>query len=481
MSFKNKIKALRSIRRDRGEISMEQKQIVAIILIVIIVAGVAIGLYFILPSGYGAVVVGQLVTPGAPSDTPSDHIIVIGILDPMTDIQGQGAWKGSYLAVDEINSAGGVTVNGEKYYFGLISEDTYESDTSLDLTKGTAAATKIITEDGAQYIIGGFRTESVLAYEETIMDAKMLFFGTGASTDIFCQNVIDDYARYQYFFRTMPINSTSLASSLLRYLLYLKAYLTTATGNDITKVAIIREDLSWTEGMSAFLNGYLPLYGLEIVKEVAYPITAEATDFATYWQQIDDAEAQITVPIISAQGGILMSTQYASVKPKTLLAGIDVMSQLDSYWGETGGSCQYEVELQSTLRTNKTAKTIAFWDAFRAHYAADPLYTAVGSYDSVYILKEGIKKAQSFNSTLIIPYLEAMNTVHPFEGAGGNIAFTPGHDLFEGYIGNTIYSVTLFCQWQANGQKECVSTGGLVYPDSIVTADLALPPWGINA
>jgi branched-chain amino acid transport system substrate-binding protein len=456
---------------------METKQIVAVVLIVIIIAGVAVGVYmFLPPAAYGAVVVGQLVTPGAPAGTPSDHIIVVGILDPMTEIQGEGAWYGSYLACDEINTAGGVVVGGETYYFGIISEDTSESDTELDLTKGTAAATKIITEDNAQYIIGGFRTESVLAYEELIMDEKMLFFGTGASTDVFCQNVIDDYDRYQYFFRTMPINSTSLARSLLTYIAYLDGYLTAVTGENITKVAIIREGLDWTEGMSAFLNGYLPLYGLSVVKEVAYPITAEAADFATYWSQIDAAGAQITIPIISAQGGILMTTQYTQAEAKCIIAGIDVMAQLDTYWGETGGACEYEVVLQSTLRTNKTSKTIPFWDAFLSHYNSEPLYTAVGSYDAMYILAEGIHRAQSFNSTLIVPHLELMNRANPFEVSGGNDAFTISHDLLLG----PNYSFTLFTQWQANGVKHCVSTGGLLYPENIVTAALTLPPWGIN-
>jgi branched-chain amino acid transport system substrate-binding protein len=312
------------------------------------------------------------------------------------------------------------------------------------------------------------------------MDEEMLFFGTGASTDIFCQNVLDDYARYKYFFRTMPINSTSLASSLLRYLLYLDGYLTAVTSLNITKVAIIREDLSWTVGMSAFLNGYLPLYNLSIVEEVAFPITAEAADFATYWQQVDAAGAQITVPIISAQGGILMMTQYAQAQPKCLVAGIDVMAQLDTYWTETGGAAQYEVVLQSTLRTNKTTRTIPFWDAFLDAYGGEPLYTAIGAYDAMYVLAAAIDDAQSLVSADIIPHLEAFDTASPFEAAFGNIAFTPSHDVFEGYIGDTIYGVTLFTQWQAGGVKEAVSSGGLIYPDSIVTAPLSLPPWGIN-
>ncbi|MFW9835484.1 MAG: ABC transporter substrate-binding protein [Candidatus Thorarchaeota archaeon] len=452
---------------------METRQIVAVVLIVVIIAGIGVGIFLFLPGQYGAVAIGRLVTPGAPANADSDHIIVVGILDPMTEIQGEGAWYGSYLACDEINTAGGITVGGETYYFGLISEDTSEADAELDLSKGTAAATKIITEDNAQFLLGGFRTESLLAYVETVMDEDMIFIDTGASTDTFCQNVIDDYARYKYFFRAMPINSTSLASSLLRYILYLDGYLEAVTGENVTKVAIIREDLDWTVGMSAFLNGYLPGYGFEIVEEVAYPITAEAASFATYWSQIESAGAQITIPIISAQGGILMMTQYAQAQPGCVLAGIDVMSQLDSYWGETGGGCAYEVVLQSTLRTNKTTNTIPFWDAFLDAYGSEPLYTAVGSYDAMYMFAQAIDDAQSFDSDDVVAAMEEWDLASPFIGAGGRVAWTLGHDLYE----SPNYSYTLFCQWQDDGTKQCVSSGGLIYSDSIVTAPFQLPQW----
>jgi branched-chain amino acid transport system substrate-binding protein len=456
---------------------METRQIVAVVLIVIIIAGVGVGIFLFLPAGpYGAVAIGRLVTPGAPSGIDNDHIIVVGILDPMTEIQGEGAWYGSYLACDEINTAGGITVGGETYYFGLISEDTSEADAELDISKGTAAATKIITEDNAQFLLGGFRTESLLAYVETVMDADMVFIDTGASTDDFCDNVIDDYARYKYFFRAMPINSTSLASSLFRYLVYLSGYLAAVTSENITKVAIIREGLDWTSGMSEFLNSFLPsnpYHNFTIVHEVAYPITAEATDFATYWSQIESAGAQITVPIISAQGGILMMTQYAQAQPGCVLAGIDVMSQLDSYWGETGGGCAYEVVLQSTLRTNKTTKTIAFWDSFLDHYNSEPLYTAVGSYDAMYMYANAIEEAQSFDSDDVVAAMEEWDLANPFIGAGGRVAWTLGHDLYE----SPSYSYTLFCQWQDDGTKQCVSSGGLIYPDSIVTAPFQLPQW----
>jgi len=456
---------------------METRQIAAVVLIVVIVAGVGVGWFLFMPAApYGAIVVGQTVTPGAPAGTPSEQIITVGLLGGLGDITGQGNWKGAYMACDEINTAGGIEIDGVTYYFGLVAEDTFEADAQLDISKGTAAATKIITQDGAQFIMGGFRSEALLAYLETVMDEEMLLLGTGAATDIFCENVENDYATYKYFFRLMPINTTSLITSLFTYMAFLKGFLNATQGVNATKVALMREDLTWTAAMPAVMSAKLPGIGMELVADVAFPIDSEAADFATFWQQVQTSGAQITVPILSGSGGILMTTQYAQVQPKCVLVGINVMGQLDNYWDNTGGACQYETLLQSVYRTAKTTKTISFWDDFIDHYDAEPLYTAVGAYDAMFMLADAIESAQSLVSADIVPHLEAFTTDSPFTGAGGILAFTPSHDLFA----SPSFSFTLLCQWQAGGTKVVVPTGGYVYSDDIATGTLSLPPWGIN-
>jgi branched-chain amino acid transport system substrate-binding protein len=465
------------------------KKILAVVIIAVVAAGVGIGLWIFLPSPYGKVVTGKLKTPGAPGGVPSDQIIRVGILGPMSEIQGEGAWKGAYLACDEINTAGGVVINGTTYYFGIISEDTHEADATFDVSKATTAATKMLTQDNVDFIVGGFRTEAVLAYSPSIMAAKKLFLGTGAATDSITGLLNNSYDTYKYFFRVMPINSSALGGEILGYLAYLRGYMEAVLSKNVTNVAILRENLDWSLPLSYLFNGLVPGapgladLGWVNITEIPFSPTADSTDFATYWNQIEAAKTQLCIPLVSAQAGIPMMSQYALLQPKCLLAGIDVMAQLDSYWGETGGDCEYEVILQSTVRTNKTTKTIAFWDNFQGNYSSDPLYTAVGSYDSMYLLLHGVNQSQSVNSTEIITVLEAINKANPMEGVAGHLAFTGWHDLIEGYSGGTIYGVTLFAQWQkedSTGKKVCVSSGGYVYPDYLVTGNLQLPPWGIN-
>ncbi|MFX1606781.1 MAG: ABC transporter substrate-binding protein [Promethearchaeota archaeon] len=470
---------------------MEQKQIVAVVLIVIVIGAIAVVGFMFLPAApYGALVTGQLVTPGAPAGTPSDQIIKVGLIGDTIGITGEHNWKGAYMACDEINTAGGIEINGTTYYFGLVAEDTSEEEPQLDTTKGTAAVTKLITQDGAQFIMGGFRSEALLSYLELVMDEEMLFLDTGAATDIFCQkvaggpwpqisgpDVVSDYDRYKYFFRVMPINSTSLITSLFTYCVYLKGFLNATQGLNVTRVALLREDLEWTAAMPIVMTLKLPSIGMEMVADVAFPPDAEAADFTTYWNQIQTADAQITIPVLSGPLGILMTTQYAAVQPNCFLVGINVQGQLDNYWNKSGGACQYETILQSVHKTAKSPKTIPFWDDFIELYGGEPLYTAVGAYDGLHILAQAIEDAQSLVSANIVPYLEAINTDSPYTGVGGVTAFTYTHDLFA----SQSFGYTLLCQWQAGGTKVVVPTGGYIYPATIETGSLTLPPWGINA
>jgi len=458
------------------------RNIIIVVVIIAIIAGVGIplGMVFLGPK-YGAVQTGILVTPGAPADVASDRIIKIGILGSLTDIQGESQWFGTYMAVDEINTAGGVDIGGVTYYFGLVGEDTFESEASLDTGKGVTAATKMMTQHEPHFCIGGFRTESLIAYQDIVMDEKIIFINTGASTDNFAEQVLDEYETYKYMFRTMPINSTSLGLETIKLFFALGPTLSAMTNKTINKVVILREGLDWTLPMDGALNYYLdnnPYYNYTILDDIPYDITSTSEDFATIWQEIDTLGAQIVIPIISGTTGIIMCTQYAQNQPKCILAGIDVQSQLDSYWVETDGGCEHEISMQPLVRTNKTSTSIAFWDRWIANYGNSPLYTGIGAYDSVFMMKMAIEACDSLDSDTLVTQLETITTENPMTTSVSAVkfAFTASHDVLEGWP----YGVTLWTQWQAGGEKVCITTGGVIYPDSIVSGTISIPSWGLN-
>ncbi|GAH74386.1 unnamed protein product, partial [marine sediment metagenome] len=238
---------------------MEQltKRILAIVLIAVIGIGVGITVWvFVAPYSWGA-----KDCPGAPAGITEDQIIRIGVLGGIYDIQGRGQLEGAELAAYEINSGpsgdgsdGGIVVDGKRYYIGITAEDTDESNPNLNTVTGVAAAERILNYKQVQFLTGGFRSEALAVYLETVMAAQKIFIGTGAATDVFCMNVRgfpagdysglpdfpgSDYDKYKYFFRNMPINSTALAGEIFTFLLTYAGYFSTTQGRAINKFGIL--------------------------------------------------------------------------------------------------------------------------------------------------------------------------------------------------------------------------------------------------
>src|SRR3954462_12507497 len=127
--------------------------------------------------------------------------IKIAILSPMAFVQGEHAWYGAEMARDEINKAGGINVGGKRMQVELVRADTNEIQSVPDATN---AIERVITRDKVDFLIGGFRSEAVLAMQEVAMDYKKIFLGVGAAHSKLGANVESNYDRYKYWFRVAP-------------------------------------------------------------------------------------------------------------------------------------------------------------------------------------------------------------------------------------------------------------------------------------
>jgi len=484
------------------------KRIIAIAVVAVIIVGGGIGAYFfLLAPGTGDYVWKASDAPGAPAGISADQIIKIGCAGDTGEIQGDANYEGSWFAAKTINEAGGIEINGSTYYIGVTREDTDESNPNLVTSRGIAAAERLVYNKKIQFAVGGFRTEAVLAYQEVFMDNKIIFIGTGAATDIFTDNVRNYYARYKYFFRWMPINSTKLGGEILTtiagYILQLNA---TYPNFDIRQVGILAEDLTWTASVVNAIQTYMPIftstashpwnvsagqYGwAQVITPILYDITLTAPDMNTHLITLDNAGVDFLIPVISAQGGVLMMQQYDLYKYDFQIFGIDVQAQLDTYWGASGETAAYETIMQTLHRTNKTSKSIAFWDAFRAEFDHDPLYIACGAYDAVISLGNAINTTQSLDALNLIAEMETWTKSNPQTGVTAEGAWWPkSHEIVEGYPNG----YTLWCQWRDDGTKVVVPAPrmyfmptispttainiGPLYPDWMATGTYEVAPW----
>jgi len=413
--------------------------------------------------------------PGVTSSVPLNQILKIGILGDLNDITGNHSWKGAMLAAREINKIGGILLNGTPYYIGIAAEDTGEAEFPIDYAKAVNAADRMTYVNEPHFVIGGYRYESLEAYLHVFMDEHIPFICIGCPVEELSDNVINWYPYYKYFFRVMPINTTALGLELVSYISDLANYLSITFEGNITIVEILREGLTWTTHLYHLLDALLSTYNLT-VSETSIPVTLPPTVIGSILDSLGASGTQIVIPLLSGQFGSHLGHYYGLLKPRFLLAGLNLRAQSDIYWDDTTGGSQYEIVMQSVHNTSKTPLTMPFWNNFYEEYGEEPYYTAAGSYDAVRLLTNATVETQSFNSDSIVSNLEGKDISNPFIGASCKIAFSNSHDIIEGWP----YGTSLFCQWQMDGNKVVVPSWDNIYPDSIATGTVSIPYWGIN-
>src|SRR5438874_7224385 len=181
---------------------------------------------------------------------------------PMAFGQGENHWAGAEMARDEINKAGGINVGGKRMQVELIRADTNEIQSVPDATN---AIERVITRDKSDFLIGGFRSEAVLAMQEVAMDYKKIFLGAGAADAKLGENVEKNYDRYKYWFRVTPLNSPGLGKTLFAVLGSIAGQIRADLQKETPKVAILAEKVIWTEAIVKAAQANLPKMKMEVV------------------------------------------------------------------------------------------------------------------------------------------------------------------------------------------------------------------------
>ena len=364
--------------------------------------------------------------------------IKIAILGPMAFVQGENHWAGAEMARDEINKAGGISVGGAKRQIEILKFDTNELQSVPDATN---AIERAITRDKADFLIGGFRSEAVIAMQEVAMDAKKLFLGAGAADAKLGENVVKDYERYKYWFRISPTKSPDLGRTLFAVLGAVGAQIRTDLKKETPKVAILSEKAAWTESIVKAVQANLPKMKMEVVG--TWQPSPIATDVTAELSAIKRSGADIVFTLISGPMGIVMGRQMGELQLPAIAFGINVEAQKDGFWQATAGKGNYVATLDTYAEVEMTPKMIPFVKAFKERYKKAPTYNAA-TYDAIHILKAAIEQTGTIDANKLVPVIEKMEHV----GAGSTASWDNKHDLIWA-VGKT---AGIGVQWQ-DGEK----------------------------
>jgi len=368
--------------------------------------------------------------------------IKVGVIGPFKLTPGRDIQEAATLAAEEVNAAGGVL--GRK--LELIFAETEQSP-----EKGKTAVERLLFVDKVDVIIGEHRSEVAIAVQPIIAENKKIFLSTGTASPLLSDNVLKDYAKYKYYFRTF-LNANQMAQQMQLQLTDMMS--TTKREN----VAIIAETAVWVEPIVTALKQSLGnrLVALERV-------STNAKDLSVELSRVQSSKAQIVFVILAADAGLPFARQWADRQIPALVTGYTVMAQSDRFWEQTEGRAQAFMTWKHGVRAPISPKTIPYWDRYTKKYGHVPgAYTNFATYDGVYILVDAIRRAGSLDSDALVKALEATDHV----GVSGRIKFSKRHDPEAG----PDFLPFTYIQWH---KGEMVT----VWPPKMKTGEMQMPAW----
>jgi branched-chain amino acid transport system substrate-binding protein len=295
----------------------------------------------------------------------------------------------------------------------------------------------------------------VLAQMPYLSRYQLPFLGVAVASSTLTKLVKENYDKNKYFFRVGILKDQLLAFDMVNFM---ANYVGKKYG--IKKVAILLEKAKWTEGLDQAFTGLFGKFGMEVVMAEFFEI--KTNDYSPIFSKVKKSGAQMTVEVHSHVSEVFIK-QYYDQKVPLPVGGIALAAQSSDFWERSGGKCVGEFTSNFIYRIPITPKTIPFWDGYVKRYKDDPLVTATGTYDAIYVYKDAVERAGSFKADKLIPALEQTNYV----AALGKIAFEADHDLKYG----PDYVAINWAQWQAPGKVV------ILYPEDRATGTVQFPEW----
>ena len=376
-----------------------------------------------------------------PAAGPTADPIKIGIMEPLTgstSASGRGALRGFEVAASQLNDAGGVL--GRPIL--LVSEDTEGNP-----EKGASAATKLITVDNVDFLMGTILSGVAMQIAEVAADYSTIYMGTNPTTSAFTQLVEDDYERYKYLFRANWNVSQWMFAWFDGF---------TDLFPNITSLAFVTEDLAWAREGTVELESYCDDAGMDYLGLLFAPGT---TDFTPEIATIEAFDPDVVLVDLLFGSSLPLQKQWWALKPDILFVGASGILSYPETVRELGpAEANFTITFDNMWNVSTTAKTIGFFNDFMLAVGQEPSGAAAPSYDGLMALAQAIEAAGTTDTAAVITALEAGT----FVGARGSFGFMDNHQA--------TYVQGVIMQW-INDEPT------VIWPEAVAEGVYVRPPW----
>jgi len=334
--------------------------------------------------------------------------IVLGAAVSLTgkySSNGVHTQNGYNMAVDRINSMGGVKVGGKSYKFEIV----YYDDES-NPKRAAQLAERLISQDGVEFMLGPYSSGLTKAMAPvTEKYGVPMVEANGASRSLFTKG-------YKYLFAVLaPAN------------LYLDVAIRTAVelnGGKGVKIAQAFEQDAFSQDVRLGILDAAKETGSEIIIDDKLP--KELNDMAATLAKVKATKPDVLVVSGHTKGALTAIRQIAEMK-------VDVPMLALTHCDAAKLSKQHGKNAQYALCASQWHKTLTYKDKwfkdgmtydkdFNKMFGYAPPYQAAESSAALLVFKDAFERANSFDQKKVRDALAAtdMQTFY------GNIKFAPG-------------------------------------------------------
>ncbi|MEO0095334.1 MAG: ABC transporter substrate-binding protein [candidate division WOR-3 bacterium] len=330
---------------------------------------------------------------------PQENVIKIGLVAPLTgDVKtfGESTKNGFLLAIEEVNSQGGI--NGKQI-------KTFIQDDKNDPTEAQNAGSKLINQDGVKLIIGSVSSKCSIPLAQVCQDASVVMI-TPTSTNPKV-TIRDDGSRKDFIFRACfidPFQGRVAAKFALENLKAKTTAILYDVGNDYVK------------GLAEFYRDNFIQGGGQVLVYESYQ--KDDTDFSALLTKVKQANPDILyIPDYYNKVG-LIAKQARQIGVKSILMGGDGWDSPEML--KIAGDAIAGGYFTNHYSPDDPRSEVQEWvKKYLAKYGSSPDALATLGYDATCLLLEAIKKANSDNPVKV---KEALQGIKDFKSVSGNIS-----------------------------------------------------------
>lgn len=314
------------------------------------------------------------------SDKNDRETIKIGSIHPITGSmaeQGQALVNAQQLAIDEINSSGGI--NGRK--LELLTVDSQGS------ASGSASAARKLINSDIVALTGAYTSGSSQVVSQEAERSRVPFVVTvAASSDLLSRG-------YEYSYRVQP----SVTTFSKNFISYFNEYIKKQSKKSLKTVALIFEDSNYGAGIAGYIKEHIKETGLKLVGSISY--SATTATLSSEVTKLEKLNPDVLIPIGYKNDQSILVNEILSrnIKFKEVIGvangAFSDPDFLETYGKRVGG--YIDINYRYNPKSENSEKLLK---SYKEKYKKDIPVAAIYGYESIKVIADALKRCGEVNT-----------------------------------------------------------------------------------